>query len=330
MDLSTKYLGLSLKNPIVPSASPLSKDLQKAKSLEDMGASALVMNSLFEEEINEDEMHLDFLMQGQSLGHGEADSYLPVPDQFKSCLEGYLEHIARLKQALDIPIIASLNGVSNGGWTEYAKDLEEAGADALELNIFYIPIDATESAAEVEKRHVDILSAVKQQLTIPVTCKIGSHFSSPGHFVKLLEAAGADGVSMFNRFYQPDINIETRKIDSKLSLSGPEECLLRMHWIAIVRDQTTLSLAATGGIHSAESVAKLLLAGADVTHMCSALLKQGPGLIKTVIEELTRWMDENEYESVSQLKGSVSRRSAINPKAYERLNYVELLQNYAV
>jgi dihydroorotate dehydrogenase (fumarate) len=328
MDLSTSYLGISLKNPIVPSASPLSRDLDKAKALEDRGAAALVMNSLFEEEIENEASSMDFLIQGQSLGHGEADSYLPMHGEYQSCLEKYLEQLVSLKTCLDIPVIASLNGVTDGGWTDYAKDLEAAGADALELNIYYIPVDISESADTVEARHIRILQAVKQQVGIPVTCKIGMHFSSPGHFIKQLEAAGANGVSLFNRFYQPDINTETLNIDSSLKLSDPDECLLRMHWIAIVRDHVNLSLAATGGIHDAQSVAKLLLAGADVTHMCSALLKHGPDHVAVVIEELTRWMEEHEYESVSQLKGSVSKKTAINPIAYERLNYMEMLQSY--
>lgn len=328
MDLSTRYLGISLKNPIVPSASPLSRDLDKAKALEDRGAAALVMNSLFEEEIENEASSMDFLIQGQSLGHDEADSYLPMHGEYQSCLEKYLEQLVSLKACLDIPVIASLNGVTDGGWTDYAKDLEAAGADALELNIYYIPVDISESADTVEERHIRILQAVKQQVSIPVTCKIGMHFSSPGHFVKQLEAAGANGVSLFNRFYQPDINIETLNIDSSLKLSDPDECLLRMHWIAIVRDHVNLSLAATGGIHDAQAVAKLLLAGADVTHMCSALLKHGPDHVALVIEELTRWMEEHEYESVSQLKGNVSKNTAINPIAYERLNYMEMLQSY--
>ena len=329
MDLSTSYLGIPLKNPIVPSASPLSRSLDKAKSLEDMGASALVMYSLFEEEIEEEQLHLDYLVQGQSLGHGEADSYLPMPGHFKSSLDNYLEQLFKLKNSLDIPIIASLNGVTDGGWTEYAADLEEAGADALELNIYYIPIDIDESATAVEARHVKILQAVKKQLSIPVTCKIGPQFSSPGHFIKQLEVAGANGVSLFNRFYQPDINIDTLKIDPKLNLSSPDESLLRMHWIAIVRDYTKLSLAATGGIHDAEAVAKLLLAGADITHLCAALLIHGSTIIREILQNLTQWMEDNDYASVAQLKGSVSKNTAINPAAYERLNYLDLLRNYS-
>lgn len=327
MDLSTEYLGLKLKNPIVPSASPMGRNLDKAKQLEDNGASALVMYSLFEEEIRLEEQELEQLMSGQSLGIGEADSYLPVQDSYLSIIDLYLEQLAALKKTLDIPVIASLNGVSNGGWVEYAGDLESAGANALELNIYYVPVDIDESGEAVESRYVEILESVRQQVSIPITCKINSQFSSLGHFVKRLEAAGANGVSIFNRFYQPSINIESLEVQPTLHLSKPEEMLLRMHWIAILRGHTGLSLAATGGVHDATAVIKLLLAGADITHMCSALLMQGTELIQTVLEGLTSWMEDNEYDSVAQLKGSVSRGTAMNPEAYGRLNYLEVLRS---
>jgi dihydroorotate dehydrogenase (fumarate) len=330
MNLHTNYLGLALKNPLVPSASPLSKDLDSAKKLEDAGAAALVMYSLFEEEIIEEGENFDYLMQGQSLGFGEADSYLPVHDCYQNCLDDYLEHLGNLKQALEIPVIASLNGVTNGGWIEHAKDIEQAGADALELNIYYIPVDINESGEAVETRYIDILSAVKQQVSIPVTCKLSSQFSSPGHLIKKLEAAGADGVSLFNRFYQPDINLKTLKIDAELTLSSPYEALLRMHWIAILHGKTKLSLAATGGIHDAGAVIKLLLAGADITHLCSVLLHQGSDVIKDILEQMMYWMEQNEYESVEQLKGSVSMGKAINPVGFERLNYLEILKGYTL
>ncbi len=330
MNLQTNYLGLALKNPLVPSASPLSKELDSAKKLEDAGAAALVMYSLFEEEIIEEGERYDYLMQGQSLGSAEADSYLPMHGCYQNCLDDYLEHLSNLKQALDIPIIASLNGVTNGGWIEHAQDIEQAGADALELNIYYIPVDITESGEAVEARYIEILSAVKKQISIPVTCKLSSQFSSPGHLIKKLENAGADGVSLFNRFYQPDINLKTLKIDAELTLSNPYEALLRMHWIAIMHGQTNLSLAATGGIHDAGAVIKLLLAGADVTHLCSVLLHQGADVIKDILEQMMYWMEQNEYESVEQLKGSVSIGKAINPIGFERLNYLEILKGYTL
>ncbi len=328
MDITTNYLGLSLKNPIVPSASPLSKNTDSARALEDAGASALVMYSLFEEEIIEEDETFDNLMHAQALGSAEADSYLPLPDCYKNCLELYLEQLGKLKTSLEIPVIASLNGTTNGGWIEHAKDIEEAGADALELNIYHIPTDINESGTDVETRYIDIIKAVRQQVSIPVTCKLTSQFSSPAHFIKQLENAGADGVSLFNRFYQPDINLETLEIDATLQLSSPYESLLRMHWIALLYGQTGLSLAATGGIHDANAVIKLLMAGADVTHVCSVLLKQGAAVIKDILEEMSRWLEENEYESVSQLKGSVSKGKAINPIAFERVNYLQVLQGY--
>jgi len=329
-NLETSYLGIPLKNPIVPSASPFSRNIGTSKKLEDAGASALVMYSLFEEEMIEEGENLDYLIQGQSLGSAEADSYLPLPDCYKNCLDLYLEQLENLKKSLEIPVIASLNGVSNGGWIEHAKDIEDAGADALELNIYYIPVDITESGQDVEARYIDILKAVKKQVSIPVTCKLTSQFSSPGHFIKQLENAGADGVSLFNRFYQPDINLQSLEIDPTLSLSTPYESLLRMHWIALLHGHVKLSLAATGGIHDVEAVIKLLLAGADITHLCSILLKHGPDVIKTILDHLTLWMTENDYESASQLKGSVSKGKAINPMAFERVNYLEVLQGHSV
>jgi len=328
MDITTNYLGLKLKNPIVPSASPLSKSTDTVKKLEDAGASALVMFSLFEEEIIDEALNMDFLMQGQALGNAEADSYIPIADCYKNCLDLYLEKIQKLKQTVEIPVIASLNGTTVGGWIEHAKDIEEAGADALELNIYYIPTDINESGAEVEQRYIDILKAIKQKVSIPVTCKLTSQFSSPTHFIKQLEAAGANGVSLFNRFYQPDINLNSLDIDPTLHLSNPYESLLRMHWIALLHGNTKLSIAATGGVHDAKAVIKLLMAGADITHLCSVLLKQGPDVIKTILNDMVQWMEEKEYESVSQLKGSVSQGKAINPMAFERVNYLQVLQGY--
>lgn len=328
MDISSNYLGLKLKNPIVPSASPLSKNTDTVKKLEDAGASALVMYSLFEEEIIDEALNMDYLIQGQALGSAEADSYLPIADCYKNCLDLYLEQLQKLKQSVEIPIIASLNGTTVGGWIEHAKDIEAVGADALELNIYYIPTNINESGSEVEQRYIDILKAVKQQVNIPITCKLTSQFSSPTHFIKKLEAAGANGVSLFNRFYQPDINLDTLEIDPTLHLSSPYESLLRMHWIALLHGNTQLSIAATGGIHNAQAVIKLLMAGADITHLCSVLLKEGPDSIKTILNDLTQWLEEKEYESISQLRGSVSQGKAINPIAFERVNYLQVLQGY--
>ena len=303
MDLSTRYLGLKLSNPLVPSASPLSRSLDMARRLEDAGASAIVMYSLFEEEINADEEKLDYIMHHQDIGHDEADSYLPAHGDYKTHLEEYLEQLAALKEALDIPVIASLNGISASGWVEHGRELEKAGADALELNVYYVPADISRSGPEVENLYEAVLRNLKQHVSLPITMKLSPQFSSPGHMVRRLEAAGADGVSLFNRFYQPDIDMETMQVTPRLQLSVSAESLLAMRWIAILYGRVKLSLAATGGIHTGADAAKMLLAGADVTHMCSALLKNGPDRLRNVLTELEAWLEENEYESVEQLKG---------------------------
>lgn len=330
IDLSTDYLGLKLANPLVPSASPLSRDLDTARRLEDAGASALVMYSLFEEAIHASEEAAARFFHEQAIGYAEADSFLPVPaaGDYLSELDEYLEQVAALKRALHIPIIASLNGITPGGWVHYGRQLQEAGADALELNVYYIASNVHESAAEVEGRYVELLYELKQHVTIPITMKLSSQFSSPGHFIHNLEAAGARGVALFNRFYQPDIDIVTREVVPTLSLSTPYESLLRIHWVAALYGHVSLSLAVTGGIHSATDALKALMAGADVTHLCSVLLKQGPDYLRTVRDDLLHWMEQHEYSSVQQLKGSVSRKHAIDPSAYDRANYVKVMDSH--
>lgn len=328
IDLSTDYLGLKLANPLVPSASPLSRDLDAARRLEDAGASALVMYSLFEEAIAASEEAAARFFHEQAIGFGEADSFLPVPDAYLSELDEYLEQIALLKRSLAIPVIASLNGVSGDGWVHYGKQLQEAGADALELNVYYVAANPDESGAEVESRYVELLYQLKQHVTIPVCMKLSSQFSSVGHFVKTLEAAGANGVALFNRFYQPDIDLETRAVVPTLTLSSPYESLLRIHWVAALYGHVNLSLAVTGGIHSETDALKALMAGADVTHLCSVLLKEGPEFLGSIRDDMVRWMEMNEYSSVQQLKGSVSRRHAIDPSAYDRANYVKVMDSH--
>ncbi len=330
IDLSTRYLGLELKNPLVPSSSPLTGDADTAKQLEDQGAAALVLPSLFEESIRaSEEASMRFLME-QETGFGEADSFLPVHDDscFRTELDEYLEYLQKLKQSMDIPLIASLNGISSEGWTTHAKQLQEAGADALELNVYYVATNIEESSSQVEQRYIDLLTEVKQHVSIPVTMKLGSRFSSVGHFVRSLEAAGADGVSLFNRFYQPDIALFTREVMPMLTLSSSYESLLRIHWVATLYGKVQLSMAVTGGIHSGEDALKALMAGADVTHLCSILLRQGPQTLGQILREMQHWLQENEYESVGQLKGSVSRERAIDPSAYDRANYVEVMQTH--
>ncbi len=329
VDLSTEYLGLKLANPLVPSASPLSKDAGNAKKLEDAGAAAIVMYSLFEEKIAiEQQQMLRFFYQ-QSLGHGEADSFHPVPDTIKNYLESYLEQLQLLKSSLQIPVIASLNGNSLGGWVDYAKDLEQAGADALELNIYHLPADSEQNSSHVENHYLQIVSAVKNHINIPLTIKLSPQFSSPLHFAKRLEDVGANGISLFNRFYQADIDLETLNIVPKLELSSSAESLLRIRWIALLFGHTQMSLAVTGGFHQMPETLKALLAGADVVHLCSALLKAGSGRLTTILTDLENWLEEHDYQSVQQLKGSVSYQNAINPSAYERANYIEVLDSYS-
>ncbi len=324
MNLETTYLGLKLRNPLIPSASPLSKELDTAKRLEDAGAAALVMYSLFEEEVIAEEEQLTRLMEFQDLGHGEADSYLPLHPDYKTGLDEYLEQLQALKSALEIPVIASLNGATESGWVEHGRELEAAGADALELNIFFIP-DVEESCDTVESRYVNILRQLKEQVKIPVAVKLSPYFTSLGHLVRQLEAAGADGVVLFNRFYQPDLDLETLEVEPRLHLSHPYESLLRMHWIGKLYCKVDLSLAATGGIHGAAEALKMLLAGASAVQMASALLQRGPEVLGETLEEMSRWMEEKEYESVNQLIGSTCQERAIDPQAWDRVNYIRTL-----
>jgi len=328
-DLTTEYLGLKLANPLVPSSSPLTKDIDSAKQLEDAGAAAIVMHSLFEEEIHNEQEQLLRFMHEQSIGHAEAEDFHPVPEHYNSCLDNYLQQLTELKLQLDIPVIASLNGISMDGWLRHGKELQDAGADALELNVYYIAANINEHSDVVEKRYIDLLTELKQQVSIPVTMKLSSQFSSIGHFVKLLEQAGANGVSLFNRFYQPDVDLETLKVKPKLHLSSSVESLLRIRWIAILHGQVDLSIAATGGIHSYEDVLKALLAGADITHLCSELLQHGPKRISEILEQIQHWLVQHEYESIQQLKGSISKQHAIDSTAYERANYLDVIDSYS-
>ena len=329
VDLTTDYLGLKLANPLVPSASPLSKDVSSARRLEDAGASALVMYSLFEEKIEAEEHQMERFFYQQAIGHGEADSFHPVPDNIQTYQEQYLEQLQKIKSALAIPVIASLNGTSLSGWVEYGRQLQQAGADALELNIYHVAANAEESSDAVENRYLDILQELKGHVSLPIVMKLSSQFSSPIHFAKRLEAAGANGIALFNRFYQPDIDLETLEVLPKLELSSPSEALLRIRWTALLYGRTQLSLAVTGGFHETPDVVKALLAGADVVHLCSVLLKQGVGRLTEILTELEQWLVDHEYESISQLKGSVSQQHAIDPSAFERSNYVQVLDSYS-
>ena len=330
IDLSTEYLGLKLKSPLVPSSSPLTGDLDSARELEDLGASALVMPSLFEESILASEAAAVRFLHEQDIGFGEASSFLPMPDEsmYRSELDEYLDYIQALKSSLSIPVIASLNGISSEGWTRYGKQLQDAGADALELNVYYVAADIFESGAEVEARYLNVLRELKQHVTVPVTMKLSSQFSSVGHFVRSLQEDGADGVALFNRFYQPNIDLLSREVVPTISLSSSYENLLRIHWVATLFGEVNLSLAVTGGIHNAEDAMKALMAGADVTHLCSVLLKKGPQALAEIEQGMRDWMTEHEYKSVQQLKGSVCRDRAIDPTAYDRANYVQVMHSH--
>jgi dihydroorotate dehydrogenase (fumarate) len=330
VDLRTCYLGLELDSPFVPSSSPLSKDLDRARQLEDHGAAALVMYSLFEEEVEDEEARAQDLTHFQDIGHGEASSYLPVHGDLPSHRDQYLEQLRRLKEALDIPVIASLNGTSPGGWVRHAKSLEEAGADALELNVYHVAADIAETSEAVEQRVVAILDAVRHEVSVPVGVKLSPQFSSIGHLVWRLEVAGANGVALFNRFYQPNIDLEQLEVEQTLSLSSSQESLLAMRWIAILRGRVELSLAATGGVHTAEDVLKLMLCGADVTYLCSTLLANGPGQLDRIREGVVQWLEDHEYQSLAQLKGSMSQEHCPDPVAFERGNYIRILGSYRV
>ncbi|MCK9605679.1 MAG: dihydroorotate dehydrogenase-like protein [Methylomonas sp.] len=328
VDLTTDYLGLKLAHPLVPSASPLSKNLDSARKLEDAGASALVLPSLFEEKIEAEQEQMARFFYGQAIGYGEADSFHPVPDQILTYQAQYLEHLRQIKAALNIPVIASLNGTSLGGWIEYGVALQQAGADALELNIYHLAANVNEDSETVENRYLDILRELKSQISIPLTLKLSPQFSSPLHFAQRLQTAGANGIAIFNRFYQPDIDLETLQVVPTLELSTAQEALLRIRWTALLYGRVNMSLAVTGGFHETSDVIKALLAGADVVHLCSVLLEKGIGRLSEIYSELSDWLEAHEYQSIRQLKGSVSQQHSIDPSLYERANYVQVLDSY--
>ncbi len=328
MDLKTNYLGLELKNPLVPSASPLSRSLEMARLMEDAGASAIIMYSLFEEAVRGEEEAMVRFLHHQETGFGEADSFLPDHMDFPGELDRYLEQVSALKASLEIPIIASLNGVTTGGWVEHAKEIQDAGADALELNVYYVAADIDQSGNQVEARYIELLKELKQHISIPINMKLSSAFSSVGNMIKGLEAAGANGVSLFNRFYQPDIDIDNLRLIPTLHPSISNEVLLPMRWIAILFGRTGLSLGATSGVHTAEDMIKLLLAGADVVHVCSLLLQKGPQRIKVLLSELEQWMEEQGFDSVSDVRGRLSQLNIPNPAEFERSNYIQVLDSY--
>jgi dihydroorotate dehydrogenase (fumarate) len=325
MDLSTTYLGLKLRTPLVPSASPLSEDLDNVKRLEDAGAAAVVFHSLFEEQIRLEDHELAHHLTHGTESYPEALTYFPEPAEFHVGPEVYLAHIRKARETVAIPIIASLNGSTPGNWTRYARLIEQAGADALELNIYWIPTDPRATAAEVEDVYVRIVESVKAEVTIPVAVKLGPFFSNFANLAARLDDAGADALVLFNRFYQPDIDLENLEVKPNVLLSTPMAMRLPLRWIALLHGRVRANLAATGGIHRAADVLKMLMAGADVTMLCSALLRHGIPYLSVVERDLRNWLEKHEYDSVSQLKGSLSQKNCPDPTAFERAQYMRAI-----
>lgn len=328
MDLSTTYMGLKLKNPIVPSASPLSRELSTIKALEDAGAAAIVIYSLFEEQIEHEALELDYLTTKGTESFAEALTYFPQEHEYHLGPDDYLEHIQKVKKAVNIPIIGSLNGVTPGGWLDYATKIEQAGADGLELNIYYIPTDPKFSSLDIENIYIDILKEVKGIVKIPVAVKLSPFFSSMANIATKLDDNGADALVLFNRFYQPDIDLEKLDVVPNIFLSTPQAMRLPLRWIAILYGKIKANIAATSGIHNAEDVLKMLMVGSNVTMMCSALLENGPKHITKVLKDMETWMEKYEYESVKQMIGSMSHKSVKEPAAFERANYMRVLNSY--
>ena len=328
MDITTKYLGIKLKSPIVVSASPLSRDIDTIKQMEENGASAVVLYSLFEEQLTTDEHELHYHTTSGTDSFAEALSYFPEPEEYKLGPEEYLDHITKAKASVSVPIIASLNGYSTGGWVEYASKMEQAGADALELNIYYIPADPTLTGESIEQEYVEIVKAVKAQVKIPVAVKLSPYFSNMANMAAKLDTAGADGLVLFNRFYQPDIDLDQLEVTPNVKLSRSYDLRLPMRWIAILYNRIKVDFAATSGIHTGMDVIKMMMVGANVTMINSVLLRQGVGMIGTIERQMKEWMDENEYESVAQMQGSMSQQNLADPAAYERAQYMKALTFY--
>ncbi len=328
-DLTTSYLGFTLRNPIVASSSPMTGDVESLAALEEAGVAAVVLPSVFEEQIEHEALEMQRLAEFGAGSHAEALSgYLPEFDDYATTTESYLRHIHDAKEAVDVPVIASLNGTTRGGWTHYAARIEEAGADALELNVYLITTDPEATGADVEHRYLELVEAVRADVSIPLAVKIGPYFSSTPNMVRRLADAGADALVMFNRFFQPDIDLDTLQMAPRVILSPRSAMLLPLRWIGIVRDQVDADLAITSGVHTGEDAVKALLVGADAVMMASALLRNGAGHVATVIDEVQTWLDDNEYESVEQMKGSMSIGAAPDAGAFVRLNYMTMLRTY--
>jgi dihydroorotate dehydrogenase (fumarate) len=330
IDLGTTYLGLRLRNPLVASASPLGESLDSIRRMEDAGVAAVVLPSLFEEQITLESHWLDRQLTQGSESTAEALTYFPDMTTYNLGPEGYLEHVRRAKAAVSIPVIGSLNGISTGGWISYARKIEEAGADALELNVYFIPTDPQVTGSQLEQMYVDLVGDVAASVKIPLAVKLGHAFTAVANLARRLDQVGAKGLVLFNRFYQPDFDLDALAVVPRLTLSSSYEVLLRLHWVAILHGRVRADLAVTGGVHTAEDVLKCMMAGARVTMMASALLKHGVEHLRRVRDDLLRWMDAHEYSSIEQMQGSMSQRAVAEPAAFERANYLKVLSSYVL
>lgn len=328
MNLATTYMGLRLKNPLIIAASPLTRDIEMLAKLEAAGAAAVVLYSLFEEQIESEARRLFYYTATTQDTNAEALSYFPETTAYVREPDDYIAHIRRAKERLNIPVIASLNGISRGGWINYARMMQEAGADGLELNVYLLPTNPGVTGQEIESVYLDILAAVKEQVSIPVAVKLHPFFSSLCNFALKLDKMSADGLVLFNRFYQPDINLEKLEVEPRISLSTPGSMLLSVRWISILYGRVTASMAVTGGVHTAEDALKCLLAGSDAIQLCATLLLHGPGQVTKILQGIESWLVEKEYESLAQMKGSMSHAAIAEPAAFERANYIKALNAY--
>lgn len=327
MKLQTRWLGLTLPHPFVPGASPLCDELDGARRLEDAGAAALVMRSLFEEQLVQEQLHAHRYLDGHKASHAEARSFLPEPEAFRIGPDDYLEHLQKLKAAVKIPVVASLNGATPGGWLEHARLCEQAGADALELNVFHVAADPHEAAVDVELRTLAMVRQVKALVKIPFAVKLSPFYSALANFSRELERAGASGLVLFNRLFEPEIDVQTLEVRRALRLSNSSELPLRLRWLSILSPHARLGLACSGGVHDALDAVRALMAGADVVQLVSVLLRHGPGRLAALRQGLTDWLEEHQYDSLEQLKGSMSLKRCPDPNAYLRGNYMHLLQS---
>jgi len=328
MDLATKYMGIPLSNPLMPGAGPMADDLDTVKRLEDAGAPAIVMRSLFEEQLEEEQLAAHRAIEGHADVSAEATSFLPAPHDLTLGPEAYLEQLRRIREAVDVPVFASLNGTSLGGWLEFAKLMEEAGASGIELNVYQLSTDPLENAETLEERITAMTRSVKEQVGIPVAVKLSPFFTSLVHFAKRLDEAGADALIFFNRFYQPDIDVEELEVAPRLHLSDPSELLLRLRWLAVVSGNFSGSLVASGGVHDAKGALKAVMSGAHVVQTVSALLKNGPEHLREMREGLTRWLEEHEYDSLAQAHASMNLERCPDPRAFERSNYIQIIGSW--